>query len=81
MRHRSLIACLYSWFVIVTAYSVWLIQSDFYMYDIPSRKWTLVTDDTHAMGGPKLVFDHQMAFDVDSHHIYVFGGRIQKAAG
>ena len=51
------------------------------MYDIPSRNWTLVTDDTHAMGGPKLVFDHQMAFDVDSHHIYVFGGRIQKAAG
>ena len=27
------------------------------MYDITSAKWTLITEDTHAMGGPKLIFD------------------------
>lgn len=28
------------------------------------------------MGGPKLVFDHQMCMDIDKNTIYVFGGRI-----
>ena len=51
------------------------------MYDIASRKWTLITDDTSAMGGPSLVFDHQMAIDVDRRTIYVFGGRVQKLSG
>lgn len=35
-------------------------QSDFYLYDIDANRWTLVTDDTSAMGGPSLVFDHQV---------------------
>ncbi|XP_064633309.1 muskelin-like [Lineus longissimus] len=51
------------------------LKSDFYMYDIESGKWTLITEDTSAMGGPKLVFDHQMAIDTEQHTIYVFGGR------
>ena len=51
-------------------------QSDFYMYDIVNNRWTLITDDTHAMGGPELIFDHQMAMDVEKQTIYVFGGRI-----
>ena len=46
------------------------------MYDIPSNRWTQITDDTHAMGGPELIFDHQMAMDTEKHTIYVFGGRI-----
>lgn len=28
------------------------------------------------MGGPGLVFDHQMVMDVEKQNIYVFGGRI-----
>jgi hypothetical protein len=28
------------------------------------------------MGGPRLIFDHQMCMDLDKNTIYVFGGRI-----
>ncbi|KAK3101684.1 hypothetical protein FSP39_005447 [Pinctada imbricata] len=52
------------------------LKSDFYMYDITSGKWTLITEDTHAMGGPKLIFDHQVAIDIERQTIYVFGGRV-----
>lgn len=51
-------------------------QSDFYVYDIDSNQWTLITDDTAAMGGPCLVFDHQICMDVEKNTIYIFGGRI-----
>lgn len=51
------------------------LKSDFYMYDIPSRKWTLITDDTSSMGGPSLIFDHQMAVDSLKRTVYVFGGK------
>lgn len=51
-------------------------QGDFYLYDIESSKWTLITDDTSAMNGPGLIFDHQMAIDVEKQTIYVFGGRL-----
>lgn len=53
-----------------------LLKSDFYVYDIETNKWTLITEDTGAMGGPQLVFDHQMCIDTDKRTIYVFGGRI-----
>lgn len=46
------------------------------MYDIGSGKWTLITEDSGAMGGPKLIFDHQMVMDVEHQTIYVFGGRV-----
>lgn len=52
------------------------LKSDFYVYDIDTNKWTLITDDTAAMGGPKLIFDHQMCMDVEKNTIYVFGGKI-----
>uniref|UniRef100_A0A224Z4H8 Muskelin n=1 Tax=Rhipicephalus zambeziensis TaxID=60191 RepID=A0A224Z4H8_9ACAR len=52
------------------------LKSDFYVYDIERNKWTLITDDTAAMGGPKLIFDHQMCMDVERNTIYVFGGKI-----
>ncbi|PVD25090.1 hypothetical protein C0Q70_15588 [Pomacea canaliculata] len=53
-----------------------MLKSDFYMYDIKSGQWTLITEDTCAMGGPQLIFDHQMAMDVEQQTIYVFGGRV-----
>jgi hypothetical protein len=49
------------------------------MYDIELNKWTMVTDDTESMGGPKLIFDHQMAMDIERQVIYVFGGRVLTA--
>ncbi|KAK6643717.1 hypothetical protein RUM43_005227 [Polyplax serrata] len=52
------------------------LKSDFYMYDIESNTWTLISEDTAHMGGPQLLFDHQMCMDVQKRTIYVFGGRI-----
>uniref|UniRef100_A0A2R5LHF5 Putative muskelin n=2 Tax=Ornithodoros turicata TaxID=34597 RepID=A0A2R5LHF5_9ACAR len=52
------------------------LKSDFYVYDIETNKWTLITDDTAAMGGPQLIFDHQMCMDVEKNTIYVFGGKV-----
>ena len=48
------------------------------MYDISSAKWTLITEDTSAMGGPKLIYDHQMVMDVAKRTVYVFGGRLRR---
>ena len=45
------------------------------MYELEADKWTLITDDTAAMGGPCLLFDHHLAIDVDQQTLYVFGGR------
>jgi len=52
------------------------LKSDFYMYDIEQRKWHLICEDTAAVGGPRLIFDHQMCLDPAKRTIYVFGGRI-----
>ncbi|XP_043287689.1 muskelin isoform X2 [Venturia canescens] len=52
------------------------LKSDFYIYDIESNKWTLISEDTGADGGPKLIFDHQMCMDVEKRTIYVVGGRV-----
>ncbi|XP_063226200.1 muskelin isoform X2 [Bacillus rossius redtenbacheri] len=52
------------------------IKSDFYMYDIDSNTWTLISEDTGEMGGPQLIFDHQMCMDSKQRKIYVFGGRV-----
>jgi len=46
------------------------------MYDIEQNYWTLICADTKIMGGPKLLFDHQMVVDTISSTIYVFGGRV-----
>jgi len=45
------------------------------MYELEADKWTLITDDTAAMGGPCLLFDHHLAIDVEQQTLYVFGGR------
>lgn len=52
------------------------LKSDFYVYDIESNQWTLITEDTSMFGGPYLIFDHQMCMDVALRTIYVFGGRV-----
>ncbi|XP_034941544.1 muskelin [Chelonus insularis] len=57
------------------------LKSDFYVYDIESNKWTQISEDTSAVGGPKLIFDHQMCIDVTERMIYVFGGRIIAPSG
>uniref|UniRef100_A0A7N6ANV2 F5/8 type C domain-containing protein n=1 Tax=Anabas testudineus TaxID=64144 RepID=A0A7N6ANV2_ANATE len=59
------------------------LKSDFYRYDINANTWTLLSEDTSADGGPKLVFDHQVAMCMDSekHMIYTFGGRILTCNG
>ena len=36
------------------------------MYDIGSGKWTLITEDISAMGGPKLIFNDCFFFRVIS---------------
>lgn len=51
------------------------IKSDFFLYDITTGGWTQITDDTSALGGPSLIFDHQMCLDSDRRNIYVFGGQ------
>uniref|UniRef100_A0A671NHU4 Muskelin-like n=2 Tax=Sinocyclocheilus anshuiensis TaxID=1608454 RepID=A0A671NHU4_9TELE len=57
------------------------LKSDFYCYDIDANTWTLLSEDTSADGGPKLVFDHQMCMDSEKHMIYTFGGRILTCNG
>lgn len=52
------------------------IKSDFYLYDTCSMTWLQICDDTSQVGGPQLLFDHQMCIDVDKRTLYVFGGRI-----
>jgi muskelin len=55
------------------------LKSDFYVYHIESRQWTLINEDTAAVGGPQLIFDHQICLDSEKRTIYVFGGRILTA--
>ncbi|XP_052862317.1 muskelin isoform X4 [Anopheles cruzii] len=52
------------------------INSDFYLYNTVTKSWFMICSDTSQVGGPQLVFDHQMCIDVEKQTIYVFGGRI-----
>jgi hypothetical protein len=52
------------------------LPGDFYCYSVPHQTWQLLSSDTHAQGGPHLLYDHQMAFDPNTCIIYVFGGRV-----
>jgi muskelin len=51
-------------------------QSDFYLYDTRTNTWFLICDDTSQVGGPALIYDHQMCLDTSKNMIYVFGGRV-----
>ncbi|CAG8499389.1 16163_t:CDS:10 [Acaulospora morrowiae] len=50
-------------------------NSDFYRYDIRNNEWELICENTASVGGPQLVYDHQMCIDSEAQIIYVFGGR------
>ncbi|XP_055379380.1 muskelin isoform X2 [Condylostylus longicornis] len=52
------------------------VKSDFYLYDTKSRTWLQICDDTSQVGGPQLIYDHQMCIDIEKRTIYVFGGKI-----
>uniref|UniRef100_A0A8D9A7M5 Muskelin n=1 Tax=Cacopsylla melanoneura TaxID=428564 RepID=A0A8D9A7M5_9HEMI len=52
------------------------LKSDFYQYDIDLNIWTLISWDTSSVGGPRLIFDHQMCLDSKHSKIFVFGGRV-----
>ncbi|XP_053966512.1 muskelin isoform X1 [Anastrepha ludens] len=52
------------------------IKSDFFLYDTRARTWLQICDDTSQVGGPHLLYDHQMCIDSDKRTIYVFGGKI-----
>lgn len=52
------------------------LKSDFFVYNVESQQWTLISDDTAADGGPPLIFDHQMCINVENNMIYLFGGRV-----
>ncbi|XP_037927046.1 muskelin [Hermetia illucens] len=52
------------------------LKSDFYLYDTVTNTWLQICDDTSQVGGPQLVYDHQMCIDVEKRMIYVFGGKI-----
>ncbi|XP_065830322.1 muskelin-like [Oscarella lobularis] len=53
---------------------------DLYLYDLATRKWTLLSADTSLEGGPGLVIDHQMCIDSENETIYVFGGKVYSTA-
>ncbi|KAF9426170.1 Muskelin 1, intracellular mediator containing kelch motif [Podila epigama] len=57
------------------------LTSDFWRFDIdpqspPHGRWTKISDNTAAMNGPELIYDHQMCLDPVSQTLYVFGGRV-----
>lgn len=50
------------------------LKADFYVFDISSSVWQLLSDDTASDGGPFLISNHSMCMDVEQNRIYVFGG-------
>ncbi|XP_076804346.1 muskelin-like isoform X1 [Clavelina lepadiformis] len=52
------------------------VVNDFYVFDIKSNTWKLISPDVALVGGPQLIFDHQMCYDDESRSIFVFGGRV-----
>ncbi|KAF9427905.1 Muskelin 1, intracellular mediator containing kelch motif [Entomortierella beljakovae] len=57
------------------------LSSDFWRFDIdqespPYGRWTKISSNTAVMGGPELIYDHQMCLDPISQTLYVFGGRV-----
>lgn len=52
------------------------IPSDFFSYSIDLNLWTQISSNTAVDGGPRLMYDHQMCYDVGTHCLYVFGGKV-----
>ncbi|KNE69418.1 hypothetical protein AMAG_13778 [Allomyces macrogynus ATCC 38327] len=51
-------------------------EPNFWRFDVESGRWTCLSGDTAADGGPATVYDHQMVLDEADQAIYVFGGRV-----
>lgn len=58
-------------------------ESDFWRYDCATPgtsaetgQWVRISQNTAAVGGPKLIYDHQMCIDSERQILYVFGGRM-----
>lgn len=51
------------------------IKSDFFKFEIDRNAWSMISEDTSKVGGPMLIFDHQMCIDPEKSKIYVFGGQ------
>lgn len=51
-------------------------KNDFYVYDLITNKWSLICYDVALVGGPSLLYDHQMCIDTETQTIYLFGGRL-----
>ncbi|CAG8433639.1 10927_t:CDS:10 [Diversispora eburnea] len=55
--------------------------SDFYRYNIKTNEWNLLCENTFSVGGPQLIYGHQMCIDSKAQMMYLFGGRtIHKVA-
>lgn len=54
-------------------------KSELYSYNTKDQDWVKLCDDTSQVGGPQLIYDHQMCIDIDKRVIYVFGGKILTA--
>ncbi|CAG8466882.1 18677_t:CDS:10, partial [Racocetra persica] len=52
-----------------------LISNNTRDYDIINDRWVKLCDNTALVGGPSLIYDHQMCIDSEAQMIYVFGGR------
>lgn len=76
LRYHCPFIIIYYYHIIIFIKVFFCFKSDFYVYDIEQSQWTLICADTNIMGGPKLLFDHQMVMDSISSTIYVFGGRV-----
>lgn len=48
---------------------------DFHSYDISTKSWTKISDDTRNDGGPSLLYDHQMVVDNKHDCLIIFGGK------
>lgn len=51
-------------------------EADFFRFSTRSERWERLSADTHADGGPKLIFDHGLVIDAQNQMMYVFGGRV-----
>jgi len=54
--------------------------SDFWRYDISSSKWSILSADTKADGGPSARSCHKMVLDSRHKHIFVLGSYVERAS-
>lgn len=55
--------------------------NELYTYNLNSREWNLICSDVFVMGGPPLIYDHQMVIDEQNDLLYIFGGKCIETGG